>query len=74
MIILNVNENKAYNMDNFISIGVNDVELNCKVVGSAEKVVLAKFSSERLAIETLKDILKEYSLGKESVYCIRNVD
>ena len=74
MIILNVNENKAYNMDNMISIGTAGKDLNCKTVGSAEKIVIAKFTSENIAEWTLRDILSVYSSEGKDLYCIYDVD
>ena len=74
MIILNEKENKAYNMDNMICIGTKDNELNCRMVNSAEKVVIATFEDENLAIDTLKDVLSGYSREKDNLYIIRNYD
>lgn len=74
MIILNVKANKAYNMDNMISIGTAGAELNCRMVNSAERIVIAAFDDESSAIDTLKDVLSVYSGESNEVYYIRNVD
>ena len=74
MIIFNVKENKAYNMDNMISIGAKDGELNCKTVRKAKNIVIAKFASEYIAEKTLIDILFAYSIKGENLYCIYDVD